>query len=447
MINRDFTLVWTGQALSDLASEMTSLALPLAVLATTRSAVDAGLVATAVGVAQLAARLPSGLVADLVDRRRLMMVCDAGRALIALFLAFTLVTGRFTTTVAVVAAAATAVLSSLFSPAEGGLVRQIVPADRRRELLTRNIVRSNVAIAVGPPIGGVLLTLGAPVAFVLDAFSYLLSLALLSRVTHRGGPSGASGHSPTVRPSAVGGLRDLCVELSLGIRWVLSRRALLALIALVVYINLLGRAVELLAAVDSSDVGSHPAAAGVVLTAAGCGGIVGGMCVGWVLRRVRPSLILTWVTAEWLVVIPLTATGSKLVTLVAVFLLVLGLPLVGSLASLTVMADAPSELQGRVSTSMTLLAISIAWLGPGVTGFLISAYGAPVAALLLAAPLLLALGVLAGSPRLRALLDSLSHGDDTGPGHTGREPSPNRNRTDPPDTGEAVAATERHTIE
>ncbi|MFJ3231112.1 MFS transporter [Streptomyces sp. NPDC086787] len=404
MINRNFTLIWTGQALSDIAGEMTSLALPLAVLATTHSATDAGLVGTASGIALMVTMLPGGLIADTVDRRRLMIFCDAARAAVAVLLALALFTGRLSTPLAVAAAAATAVLTMLFSPAEGGLLREVIPAGRRREAMTRNVVRSNVAIAVGPPIGGVLLGLGAPLAFALDAASYLVSMLLLSLVRHRRRPAGpAAPAERTLKQS----LRHLGVELTLGIPWLVRRRALLALVAWVAYINLLGRAVELLAAVDSSDLGHDPAAAGIVLSAAGCGGIVGGITAGWVLRRMSPTAIVTTVTAAWLVLIPLTATGSQPVTVVAVFLLVLGLPTVGSLARLTVSTDAPTHMQGRVGTAVVLGATSVAWLGPGVTGYLISAGGVVKAALVLAAPLTVALALLAVSRRLRTALNSL----------------------------------------
>ncbi|MFF4342873.1 MFS transporter [Kitasatospora sp. NPDC001540] len=402
MITKSFTLIWTSQALSDMASEMTALALPLAVLASTRSPVDAAMVATAVGIAQLVAKLPSGLIADTVNRKSLMLLCDAGRAVIALLLVLTLVTGHLSTVVAVTAAAATAVVSTLFSSAEAGVLRQSVPPERRQDALTRTVVRVNIAIAVGPPLGGLLLTLGAPIAFLVDAVSYLLSLALLSQVVYEHLPR------PVEAPARAGAgpLRHTAGELTRGFGWVVRRRPLLFLVGVAAYINLLGRAVELLAAIGASDVGRHPVSAGWVLTAAGCGGIVGGVCTGWILRRFRPATVLLTVLTVWLLATPLVALGVTGLTIGAVGVIVFFLPPIGSLVFVQVSLDSPVHLQGRISAAVALLAGSIAWVGPAVTGFLISGAGGRTASIVLVAPLLLPLAALGTSPRLRAAVNT-----------------------------------------
>ncbi|MEW1864257.1 MFS transporter [Streptomyces sp. NPDC088194] len=408
MINRSFTLIWVSQALSDVASEMTSLALPLAVLAATRSAVDAALVATVVGIAQLLAKLPSGLIADTYNRKALMLLCDAGRAAVALLLACALATGNLTTIVAVGSAATIALFSSVFGPAESGVLRQAVPLERRREAITRNIVRSNIAIAVGPPLGGLLLAVGAPMAFVADGCSYLLSLVLVTRVAYRHIPrpkaSAATGKGTGTGTgvAAVSPLRSTATELTLGFGWVFRRSGLVVLVVFAAYVNLLGRSIELLAAFGVSHDGAHPVSAGLVLTAAGVGGIAGGLCAGWILKRLKPTTIVAAASVAWLLMMPCASTGDELTSAVAVGLVVFSLPSVGSLVGLTISVEAPTHLQGRVGGAVTLLAISIAWAGPGLTGFLIAGQGPLTASVVLAAPMVVPLIVLAASPRLRA---------------------------------------------
>ncbi|WP_435127680.1 MFS transporter [Actinacidiphila sp. bgisy144] len=401
MINRSFTLIWVSQALSDVASEMTSLALPLAVLAATHSAVDAALVATVVGIAQLLAKLPSGLIADTYHRKRLMLLCDAARAAVALLLALALATGNLTTIVAVGSAATIALFSSVFGPAESGVLRQAVPLERRREAITRNIVRSNIAIAVGPPLGGMLLAAGAPTAFFADACSYLLSLALVARVAY------THVARPRASAAATHPLRNTANELTLGFGWVFRRTGLVVLIAFAAYVNLLGRSIELLAAFGVSHDGAHPVSAGLVLTAAGVGGIAGGLCAGWILKRMTPTAIVAAASVAWLLMMPCASTGDELTSAVAVGLVVFSLPSVGSLVGLTISVEAPTHLQGRVGGAVTLLAISIAWAGPGLTGFLISAQGPLTASVVLAAPMVVPLIVLAASPRLRAAVGKI----------------------------------------
>ncbi|NUR24825.1 MAG: MFS transporter, partial [Catenulispora sp.] len=74
--NRAFNLLWTSQALSDLGSAMSNLALPLLTLGITRSPIQAGVVGTASAVVRLACQLPAGVLTDRIDRRKLMLVCD-----------------------------------------------------------------------------------------------------------------------------------------------------------------------------------------------------------------------------------------------------------------------------------------------------------------------------------------------------------------------------------
>ncbi|GAA2238223.1 MULTISPECIES: MFS transporter [Kitasatospora] len=411
MINRNFTLIWVGQALSDMASEMTSLALPLAVLAETRSPAATATVATAVGIAQLAAKLPAGLLADTHNRKHLMLLCDAARAVIALLLAFALAEHRLTTGLAVGAAAASAAISAVFFPAEAGVLRQAVPTERRREAITRNVVRTNIAIAIGPPLGGLLLQCGAPIAFLADAASYLVSFGLVLQVAYRHVPRPATAAAEDPARRGRSALRA-SGELTVGFSWLMRNRGMLVLVLVVAYLNLLGRAIELLASIGVSDLGREPVSAGVVLTAAGCGGIVGGLCTGWLLRRLTPMLILAGTTAAWLLLTPLVGTGIAWISALAVGLLVFTLPPLASLAFLVVSLDTPPHLQGRAGAAVQLVAVSIAWAGPGLAGFLITANGGPLAALELAAPLALPL-LAATSPRLRALVNSLGRQPDS----------------------------------
>lgn len=79
--NREFTLLWTSQTLSDLGHAMTLPALPLLVLALTGDPVLAGLTGTVIAVTRLLVRLPAGVLADRIDRRRALIVCDVVRVI------------------------------------------------------------------------------------------------------------------------------------------------------------------------------------------------------------------------------------------------------------------------------------------------------------------------------------------------------------------------------
>lgn len=90
-----------------------------------------------------------------------------------------------------------------------------------------------------------------------------------------------------------------------------------------------------------------------------------------------------------------------------------------------------------------MLAVSIAWVGPGATGFLIAGPGAQTASLILAAPLAVMLFLLLTSTRLRTAFNTLSTGDTSEP-----PPLPTENKTtETTETGTTKSAkTETETL-
>src|SRR5260370_23990447 len=77
--NRDFQLLWGGQAVSLLGSQTSKIAYPLLVLAMTGSPAKAGIAGSASMLGYLLFPLPAGGVADRYDRKRIMITCDAIR--------------------------------------------------------------------------------------------------------------------------------------------------------------------------------------------------------------------------------------------------------------------------------------------------------------------------------------------------------------------------------
>jgi MFS family permease len=92
--NREFNLLRVSQSLSDLGNTIATLAVPLLVLALTASPVQAGLVSSIGLVVMVLCRLPAGVLAGRVERRRLMLACDAVRLLAYAALAVIVLRGR-----------------------------------------------------------------------------------------------------------------------------------------------------------------------------------------------------------------------------------------------------------------------------------------------------------------------------------------------------------------
>src|SRR5215467_10486878 len=81
LFNRDYMLLWSGQVVSLIGTEASTLALPLLVFALTGSAAQAGFMGAVRAVPYLLFSLPAGALVDRWNRKRTMIICDAGRAM------------------------------------------------------------------------------------------------------------------------------------------------------------------------------------------------------------------------------------------------------------------------------------------------------------------------------------------------------------------------------
>jgi MFS family permease len=87
-------VLWSGQVISTIGTRITSIAYPLLVLALTHSPVRAGLVGFAQTLPFLLFYLPAGALVDRWNRKRVMLVADAGRMLALGSVAIALAVGR-----------------------------------------------------------------------------------------------------------------------------------------------------------------------------------------------------------------------------------------------------------------------------------------------------------------------------------------------------------------
>src|SRR5439155_8694789 len=127
----------------------------------------------------------TGVLADRLDRRRVMIACDLARAALVASLPYTNVVWQ-----AYSLAFASAVLSPLFRASRAALLPQVAPGPKLVPALTVAETTHHVLHTVGPALGGlVVLLVGARNGFFVDAASFVVSAGFLSTVRRRGRPS------------------------------------------------------------------------------------------------------------------------------------------------------------------------------------------------------------------------------------------------------------------
>lgn len=124
--------------------------------------------------------LPAGALADIVDRRRLMIVIQAALALVSVALAVLAALGAMTPALLLGLTFCGGIGAALAAPAWQSVVPQLVPRDLMRPAIALNSLGVNIARAIGPAVAGLIIaTLGLAAAYVADVLSYALIIAAL----------------------------------------------------------------------------------------------------------------------------------------------------------------------------------------------------------------------------------------------------------------------------
>jgi MFS family permease len=206
-LNSDFWKYWTGQTISNLGSSITLFALPLLVYKLTGSALNLGITTAATFLPYLLFGLLLGAWTDRVNRKRMMIGTDIGRALIVASIPLMAALGMLSVWWIYLVAFIHATLTICFEAGQFAAIPSLVNRD---DLVTANgrIQASySGASVIGPLLAGVLVTVLPLAALLLiDAFSFLVSsfsLALI-RISFNTGEKRAPR---SIRSDVVEGLR------------------------------------------------------------------------------------------------------------------------------------------------------------------------------------------------------------------------------------------------
>jgi MFS family permease len=165
---------------SSIGSQFTTVAMAWQIYELTNSPLQIGLLGLVRAVPQVAMLLFGGLLADAINRRRLMMATQTGLFTVSALLALATSAGRTSALTLYVVTVFLALLTSLEGPARHSLVANLVP---RKDLARATALYSSqryVAVIAGPAIAGLVLALVGPAAcYAIDALSWLIMLLSL----------------------------------------------------------------------------------------------------------------------------------------------------------------------------------------------------------------------------------------------------------------------------
>lgn len=208
--HRNFRLLWTGQLVSMAGSMMQAAAIlwhVASLVAPERRGVALGVVGLVRVLPIVGFSMVAGVVADAHDRRRLMLVTQAGMALSAAALAVLAFAGVRALWPVYALAGCGAAFGSFDAPARQSLVPNLVPRDHLASAINLNTIMFQTAAVLGPAMGGLVIgELGVGWAYAFNAASFLCVIAAL--LAMRDVPPRAEGAAASVSwGAAVDGLK------------------------------------------------------------------------------------------------------------------------------------------------------------------------------------------------------------------------------------------------
>ena len=411
--NRNFALVWTSGLISDTGDWLLMIALPLFAFAMTGSALGTSTVFIAELLPVLLFGSLFGVLVDRWDHRTTMVVINLLQGLALLPLIFA--NGDRLWIVYVVAAVEAALAAGL-NPAKQSLLPQLVTSDQLGPANSLMAVSENVSRLVGSPLGGLVFAVwGLPGVVILDAASYLVSAVLVgvSRGNAVQNPVDQSAH-----PRPVG----------LWHQWVdgfaiIRRTSPLGAILMIISVGSVAQGIFLVLFVvyvvrvlQASD-----AEVGLLRGVQAIGGILGGLLVGILIRRLSNRVLVGYGYLLFGALALLTWNFWPLSTATPFYVglfIAMGIPAVATSAGImtTVQLVAPPGALGRIVATIQTAGQAAQGVGLVAAGVLADQFGV-VAILDTQAGLYLLCGILALAFFTRPNATSVS--TTTSPGRVG----------------------------
>jgi MFS family permease len=306
-----------------------------------------------------------GAAADRVDRVRMVVVVNVGRAIVLVALVATIVTGTVNIVIVLVALFVLGTAETFADAASSTLIPGMVAsedlgiANARMQgafLLTNQLLT--------PPIGAFLFAVGMALPFATNAACFALGAVLVSRVV-------------TSTRRELPERKDLRAEMIEGVRWLVEHPPMRTLALTILTFNVTwGAAWSVLVLYASDRLGMDEVGFGLLTTAVAVGGLVGIVSYGWLERRfaladiMRVGLLIE--TGTHLILALTTSPEIALATMVAfgahAFVW-------GTTSTVVRQRAVPNELLGRVGGVYRMAIMGGLVIGTPLGGLLASLFG------------------------------------------------------------------------
>jgi MFS family permease len=382
----EFRRIWASQLVSQVGSQMQTVALHWHIYLLTGSPLALGLVGLTRALPTVAFSLWGGVIADRRDRRLVMLAAQSGMTIVAVALALVTTARRETLIVLYALNALGAAAGAFDNPARQALIPRLVSAANLPGALALNLAMFQTALIAGPSLAGLLIaghaggaaasaahagavrdTSAIALIYALNALSFLGVLLTLLTLKTSGSVEAPGGHEPPLR------------ALGEGLRFVLTTPIMIWSTGLDFVATFFAGAMSLLPIVADKVLHVGAAGYGVLVSAPALGAFLGSL---YTAARPRPQrqgrLLLGAVAAYGLATVVFGLSRSYVLTLWA--LAATGLAdLVSTVIRQTLrQLLTPDRLRGRMTGVNMMFFIGGPQLGEVEAGLVASLFASPV---------------------------------------------------------------------
>jgi MFS family permease len=360
-----FRILVFGSSISMLGTRISTLAFPMLVLGIKDSPLIAGVVAFAAIVPGVLLYMPAGAIVDRRDPRRVMLMSEILRGIVAILVVVALLIYQRNINIAflMLAMFAEEVLEIFSTLADRRYLNRLMERDKISSRQASVEARTHAAALVGRPIGPLLFAFGPFLPFLVDAISFVASVGSLLLI----GPAGEPWETgwPTFKQVTSG--------IGQGVGKVKSDRRIWLTSSLMAMTSVVSQALILIFLVEAQSKKLSTLAIGIVLGASGVGGALGAFSSKIVLRFIRKRWLPIQMGA-WLIVflvLAMTRGDSVFWSAAAMFAMsVTGA--IGNVECGTYLTEnIADDMIGKISGVSYTMTIGACALGPVFGGFVV----------------------------------------------------------------------------
>jgi len=364
--NRDFRLFWAGNFLSNIGTWMQNVAQGWLVLQLTNSPFWLGVVGFASTIPILLFALIGGVIADHVNKRKLLIVTQSAMMVFAFAMAVLAYLNIITVRDVALLAAGTGIAMSLNTPTYQALVPRLIPREDLINAVALNSAQFNMSRVLGPTLGGfAMAAVGVAGNFFLNGLSFLAVIIALTQIRYKEDIAPSEGH--------------FLLKLKQGFAYVFAREEMSSLVLLVSIASLLALPYLVFVPYFARDVlHSDERGLGILMACSGIGSFFAAGTIAYVGKVARRGRFVFAAALGFFAAV-IAFTFSRSFALSGGLLMLAGFFMVMMVATINALLQHLSDdyMRGRVMSIYSTAFLGLPPIGSLIAGSLARVVSAP----------------------------------------------------------------------